>query len=70
MQIAKCWDDETAFRKLYNIRKVLSVIRSEADDESATVDVWKQWVSVRMSGRSVKLLSQTNKMINENLNGS
>lgn len=47
MQVAERWQDEAAVGDLYGIREVLTIIRTEADDESVAVDLYQQRVSVR-----------------------
>ena len=39
VEVTEGREDETAFRELYNVRKVLVSVRTEADDESVTVNV-------------------------------
>ena len=52
---------------MYDVRNVLTIVRSEADDESVTVDLCQRSVSVRTSRWNAKSLSRTNEMIREDL---
>ena len=38
VQVAECWEEEGSLGELHNVREVLAIVRTEAGDETVSVD--------------------------------
>ena len=70
MEVAEGGQDETALGDVYDVVEELAIVRSEGEDETVSVEFWRQ----RSECGDVKVargsLSQTNEMIREDPYGT